>query len=198
MQSSSTRSIALCGLSVALLAVGAFITVPLGPIPFTLQSMMLLIIINILTPREAIAAVGVYLLLGVVGLPVGAGFRGGLAWLFGPTGGFLLGFLLAAILVGLLRRALVSFGKTPQSVRGNLILSLCVAMLTWLSYSAVGLLWFAFVSSISIEAAFLACVLPFVATDVIKAAVAISCVQPVLLALGRAPWLAAPPKAAKP
>ncbi len=89
---SRTRSVVLCGLSIALLAVGAAIVVPLGPIPFTAQTLMLFLIMLILTPKEAVIAVAGYLVLGAIGLPIFSAFRGGPGVLLGPTGGFLIGW----------------------------------------------------------------------------------------------------------
>ncbi|MDR0500675.1 MAG: biotin transporter BioY [Coriobacteriales bacterium] len=183
---SKTQSVVLCGLCIALLAVGAFISVPLGPVPFTLQTMMLVIILNILSPREGVIATGGYLLLGAIGLPLGAGFKGGLAWILGPTGGFLLGFLLAAIVVGLLRHLLIKSGKLPRTIGGTVAMTAALAILIYLIYTTFGALWFSIVTSASIEATLVACVFPFIIVDAIKAAVAITCVQPILLALGRA------------
>ena len=91
-----TRSLAFVGLSIAIMAVSAWVTVPLGPVPFTLQMFALVFAIVVLTPRECIAAVTGYLLLGAVGLPVFSGMRGGIGVLAGPTGGFLWGYLLGA------------------------------------------------------------------------------------------------------
>ena len=79
------------GAAVALLAVSAMVTVPLGPVPFTLQTLVLAMLPAILGGRGAVAAVGLYLLAGALGLPVFSGFSGGVGQLLGPTGGFLWG-----------------------------------------------------------------------------------------------------------
>jgi biotin transport system substrate-specific component len=109
-----------CALSIALLAVGAAIQLPLGPVPFTLQSLMLLLILLILSPREALVAVGAYLIIGAIGLPVFAGFRGGFGVLLGPTGGFLMGFFVAALLAAALRALFAARVKpTSRSAGGS-------------------------------------------------------------------------------
>jgi biotin transport system substrate-specific component len=117
MQASRTRTISLCGLAIALLAVGANIWLPIGPVPFTLQTMMVLLLMLVLTPRESVIAVGGYLVLGALGLPVGAGFKGGIAWIVGPTAGFLYGFLLAAVLIALLRWGMAKYLATRDAAR---------------------------------------------------------------------------------
>ena len=92
--SARTRSVAFVGLTIAIMAVSAWVTVPLGPVPFTLQMFAITFAIVVLRPKEAIAAIAGYLLLGAVGVPVFSGMRGGLGVLAGPTGGFLWGYLL--------------------------------------------------------------------------------------------------------
>ena len=100
---SRTKEIVLCGLSIALMAVSAWITVPFGPIPFTLQTLAIMFVLFALTPKCALISIAGYLVLGAIGLPVFSSFKGGLAALLGPTGGFITGFLIAggiALLAG--------------------------------------------------------------------------------------------------
>ncbi|MDR3308309.1 MAG: biotin transporter BioY [Coriobacteriales bacterium] len=181
-QPNRTRSIVLCGLSIALLAVGAFITVPFGPIPFTLQTLMLVLVVLILTPAESLVAVGGYLLLGALGLPVFAGFRGGLGVLVGPTGGFLLGFFVGTLIFALIRIAL---RKRELGAVGMVVTDITAAVVISLASYAFGTLWFSVSTQATIPAALAACVVPFVVPDVIKAMGAIACAQPVRAALGR-------------
>ena len=89
----SSIRIARCGLCIALLAVASCITIPLGPVPFTLQTLAVAMLPVALGGRDAVVTVALYLLLGGLGLPVFSGFSGGIAVLAGPTGGFLWGFL---------------------------------------------------------------------------------------------------------
>ena len=89
--SSRTRSVAFVGLAVAIMAVSAWVTVPLGPVPFTLQMFAITFAIVMLSPKECMAAIVLYLALGAIGLPVFSGMSGGIAKLMGPTGGFLWG-----------------------------------------------------------------------------------------------------------
>ena len=92
------RDIAYIGASAALIAVCSWISVP-SPVPFTLQTFAVFSAVGILGGRRGTIAVLVYLLLGAVGLPVFAGFRGGVGVLLGTTGGYIAGFLLAALLM---------------------------------------------------------------------------------------------------
>ena len=89
---SRTRSLAVCALCVALLVASCFFTIPIGPVPFTLQTAVVVLIALLLEPRWACATAGVYLLMGAVGLPVFSSMTGGIAKLLGPTGGFLVSY----------------------------------------------------------------------------------------------------------
>ncbi|MEQ9346603.1 MAG: biotin transporter BioY [Thalassospira sp.] len=99
---------------VALITASAKITVPFWPVPMTLQTMAIMAIALATGPRIAIATMLAYLAAGAVGLPVFAGTpeRGiGLAYMMGPTGGYLVGYLVAAGLVGFLARGRGTLGK---------------------------------------------------------------------------------------
>lgn len=80
----------------ALFALATNVTVPLDPVPVTLQTLALYLAVALMDPREATEAAALYLAAGALGAPVFAGGLGGLARLVGPTGGFLWGFVAAA------------------------------------------------------------------------------------------------------
>lgn len=94
-----TRQMILCGLFAALIAVGAFIQIPIPAVPFTLQFLFTTLAGLLLGPRWGAAAVGVYIVLGLIGLPVFAN-GGGLAYVFQPTFGYLLGFYAGTYVTG--------------------------------------------------------------------------------------------------
>lgn len=98
--SSDLRMTVLAALFAALIAVGAFIAIPIGPVPIVMQNFFVLLTGLLLGPRWGLAACGVYLLAGGLGLPVFAGGTGGLGRFFGPTGGYLLAYLPAVFLAG--------------------------------------------------------------------------------------------------
>ena len=188
---SRTRSIVLCGLSIALLAVGAFVTVPvpLGLTPFTLQTMMLFIILMVLSPTEAFIAVAGYLLLGALGLPIFSGMTGGFAKLIGPTGGFLVGYLVAALAVGGMRVLFMRNGgcgakKERLQKVWRIAFDVLMILLACVLFFTLGTIWYSVNMGVDLAAALVACVLPFVVTEPIKIAVAVVCIQPVRHALG--------------
>jgi len=87
----------------ALIAAGAYINIPIGPVPISLQTFFVTLAGFVLGPKKGAMAVALYLLAGLIGLPVFSGGRSGLGHLLGPTGGFLVGFMLSAFISGLAR-----------------------------------------------------------------------------------------------
>ena len=99
----TTRELAVAALFTALLSVSAYIAIPVGSVPFTLQVYVVLLAGMVLGPRLGALSVVAYLVLGLVA-PVYSGGTSGLGVLFGPTGGYLLGFVAAAVVTGLVAR----------------------------------------------------------------------------------------------
>lgn len=110
-----TVSLVLAALFAAMIAAGMFIAVPLpvSPVPIVLQNFFALLAGLVLGPALGGAAVGLYFLAGILGAPVFAGGTGGIARFFGPTGGFLAGYLLAALCAGLIAGRPRAGKKTP-------------------------------------------------------------------------------------
>jgi biotin transport system substrate-specific component len=161
-----TREMVTAALLAALLAASAWISIPVGAVPVTLQVFIVLLAGLLLTPRGAFAAVGVYLLLGAAGLPVFAGGLGGTGVLAGPTGGYLWGFALAAAAVAWVRVRPVLAGS--RGVADAVALTLGITLI----YLA-GWFQLALVTGMGVWPAFAAGVAPFVAIDAVKAAVAL-------------------------
>jgi len=135
----------------ALTAVGAYLFIPIGPVPIVLQNMFVFLAGLLLGSRWGLASVAVYLLAGICGLPVFAGGTGGVGRFLGPTGGFLLGYLPAVFLIGSIaeRRP----GRMPWDVAamlfGSAVLYACgvvglmiVTGMTFAKAAAVGMLPF--------------------------------------------------------
>lgn len=155
-----TASLLRAALVAALIAVGALITVPLGPVPFTLQVLVVAVAALVLSPGEALAAVALYLGLGVLGVPVFSGGGAGPGVLLGPTGGFLAGFAVAAPVASALRRSLEARGGALADAGA------CVVLLAVVY--AGGWAWFAAVTGAAPARAFALVVAPFVAIDAAK------------------------------
>lgn len=125
---SAARSLVRVAVFAALIAALSILPgVPVGPVPITLQTLGVLLAGYLLGPKLGVAAVGLYLLLIAVGLPVGSGMRGGLGLFVGPTGGFLIGFVLSALVVGLLSRRIVDRLVDRRIGRGRAVAEFVLA-----------------------------------------------------------------------
>lgn len=200
-----TRSVAYVALTIAIMAVSAWITVPLGPIPFTLQMFAFTFAIVVLRPSEALAATAGYLALGAIGVPVFSGLRGGIGVLMGPTGGFLWGYVFGvAAAVGLLylvrtrtgwdaatrrrgvdpveRARMTSSQKVLAFLRMSGIEVMAGVLFTGIAY-VCGCLQFMALSGADFTAAFAVCCAPFIVVDLVKIVAAVACAQTVRSAL---------------
>nr|WP_325196323.1 biotin transporter BioY [uncultured Oscillibacter sp.] len=162
-----TVDLAYIALFAVLMAVCAWITIPMT-VPFTLQIFAVFAALVTLGGRRGTYAVVVYLLLGAVGLPVGAGFQGGLGWLLGTTGGYIVGFLCIALLYWLLT------AKLGESL--PVVIAACVLGLT-LCY-AFGTAWFMVVYAqnsgpVGLMTALGWCVFPYIIPDLVKLVLAV-------------------------
>ncbi len=149
----------MIAMAAALLAISAQLAIPLGAIPFTLQTAFFLMIAIILPPKNAFLAISAYLLLGAVGLPVFSGGRGGLGILFGPTGGFLFGFWPAVLACTwiLKKAANLSLKRVYwAAIWAIIIIFIC------------GTAYYAILSDLSFYQSFLVVALPFLAIDAAK------------------------------
>lgn len=140
---------------------GSKIYIPFAPVPMTLQPMAIFLIGLTYTPRETLHTVGGYLALGAAGLPVFAGVSTGLAVFFGPTGGFLVGFLAASLLMS----ALCQFWRPTNFLRYMGVGLIGVGVLFGL-----GISWLAL--SIGFAKALTLGFYPFIAFDLIKVSLA--------------------------
>jgi biotin transport system substrate-specific component len=136
----------------------AWITVPLPPIAFTMQSFSVVLTLTLLGGKLGTVTIGVYLLLGALGLPVFSGFRGGLGVLLGATGGYLVGFLVMGLVYW---TSTATFGKRGAVL--GCILGLCACY-------AVGSSWYCvmYLHGAGLPAVIAQCVLPFLIPDGIK------------------------------
>ena len=159
----NTKSLVLASLFAAFIALCAFIQVP-SVVPFTLQIMAVFIISGLFKPKTAFLAVLIYLCIGAVGLPVFAGFKGGLGALFGTSGGYLISFLVIPIIMGI-------FDLTIKHRTLSLILGMTTSLFIIYIF---GTLWYTFVYAlegklnVTFYSAFSVCVLPFLIPDIIK------------------------------
>lgn len=160
-----TRHVTVAALITALLAAAAWISVPIGAVPVTLQVFVVALAILLLRPATAAAALGAYLVLGTVGVPVFSGGLGGPGVVAGPTGGYLIGFLAAAVAGSAARLALER--RRPGALADGSALALGIALIYLIGWG-----WLRAVTGLSGGAAFAAGVAPFLVADAVKVFVA--------------------------
>lgn len=159
-------------LMAALIAAGAQIAIPLPLVPVNLALLAVLLTGLVLPRRQAIAAVLLYLLMGALGLPVFSGFRGGPQALFGPGGGYLIGYLFAAGTVSSLR-------DRARSFTGRLLLCALAVLACYIP----GALWLGFLTGKPLPETLSFGVLPFLPGDLLKSLAADGVADAVMLAL---------------
>lgn len=147
----------------ALIAVCSLISIPVGTVPVTLQTFAVCLAAAMLGFKRGTLSVLVYILLGAVGLPIFAGMKGGAGVLAGPTGGYIIGFILTALTVGI---AADRWGRRVLP----LALSMVIGVL--LCYAA-GTIWFTVVTGTDFIGALTLCVVPFLLPDALKIALAV-------------------------
>ena len=162
-----TKDLVYVALCAVLMAVCSWINIP-SAIPFTLQTFAIFCTLGLIGGKRGTASILVYLLLGALGLPVFAGFSGGVGILFGITGGYLLGFILMGLVYWLGER----LGKGRRIVEiGSMVLGLALCY-------AFGTAWFMFVyarqsGAVTLATALAWCVIPFIVPDLVKMALAV-------------------------
>lgn len=166
----------LISVSAALITVCSWISIPLGAIPFTLQTMAILAVMLTAGGRRGTIAIAVYLAMGACGLPVFAGFKGGLSSFAGPTGGFLIGFVLAGLVYWLLEKVL--FKRLMTTTSKTWIFGAVNSVIFEAVMYTVGVVWFMTVYAAQTGPVGLAtvmswCVLPFVIPDIVKLVAAV-------------------------
>ena len=169
--------VALVGAGIGVLAASAWISVPFYPVPMTMQTLAVLLVGGLMGPRMGVAAVAGYLALGLAGLPLFHGGIGGAVVLAGPTGGYLMGFVPAAFLMGLAGRWTASRPSGRLSTLWRLSMLVAGALLAEIAIYALGLPWLALVTGLDAGRVVAAGLLPFILGDLVKMAVAAAIVH---------------------
>ncbi|HSO18047.1 MAG TPA: biotin transporter BioY [Desulfosarcina sp.] len=154
-------------LMAALTAAGAYIAIPVGPVPIVLQNLFIMLAGLLLGGRWGLISVGVYLLAGAVGLPVFAGGTGGIGKFAGPTGGYLLGFAAAAYLIGVI----------SERGRGRVFVDVLAMLAGTAVIYAFGVAWLKAATGMSAGKAAAVGMLPFLIGDALKIAAAVPIVK---------------------
>jgi biotin transport system substrate-specific component len=150
-------------LMAALTAAGAYIAIPIGPVPIVLQNLFVMLAGLLLGGRWGGISIGVYLVAGALGLPVFAGGTGGIGKFVGPTGGYLLGFVAAAYLIGMI----------SERGRGRVMVDVLAMVAGTAVIYAFGVPWLKVITGMSLSKAITVGMLPFLIGDTIKIVAAI-------------------------
>lgn len=163
----TTQDITYIGLFTVLIAICSWISIP-TTVPFTLQTLGVFLTIGLLGGKRGTISIIIYIVLGAVGLPLFAGFSGGVGIIMGNTGGYILGFLFTGLIMWAIEKL---FGNSYLTLAVSMVIGLIVCY-------AVGTLWFITVytqntGSIGVISVLGLCVFPFIIPDLIKIIVAL-------------------------
>ena len=182
MKKHKTKELVEIALFAALLCVISPFTLPVpgSPVPLSLATFGVYLAALLLGAKQSVLCVLVYLLLGMVGLPVFSGFSGGIGVLLGPTGGYLIGYVLCAVIVGLVIDAATRVKR--QFAQGVLAM-----ILGTLACYLFGTVWFLLImkGTYNVAQALLICVVPYLLFDMIKIMMAAVTAVPVKKILRR-------------
>lgn len=154
-----TVDLAACALFVAMSAVLSQVSIPIGVVPINLTHVSIFLAAGILGARLGALSQLAYAILGAIGLPIFSGFSGGIGIVLGPTGGFIVGYVVSAFVVGFL------IEKTEDTYIG-LFASMYAG---WLVTYMIGIPWFMVTTGTSnVGAALMACMVPFLPGDLAK------------------------------
>lgn len=162
---SKIKTMTLIAIFSAITCILAPFSLPIGPVPISLTNLVLYFSVYIIGTKKASISFIIYLLLGLIGLPVFSGFSSGPAKLLGPTGGYLIGFILLIIFSGIFIDRF--YQKWYLCFLGMFIgTALCYTL---------GTIWLAFIAHMNFKAALFAGVIPFIPGDLIKIIIALIC-----------------------
>lgn len=147
------KNLTLTALYAAAMCAASPWVIPVGPVPITLASLAVYLVSGIADAKKALTSVAVYVLLGALGLPVFSGFSGGVQVIVGPTGGFVVGYLLASVIISILKDKL------------NLFSTFCIGTL---AIYLTGTAWYMVVTDTGFATAIVVCCLPFIVVDAVK------------------------------
>ncbi len=162
MKKADTRGLVFCALFTALIVILSQLQLPIGPVPVSLATLGVMLCGLLLGWRWGTLAVGAYILLGAVGVPVFAGFQGGAGRLAGPTGGYIVGYLFYALLSGL------DVIRLQKHFWGRCILLLLGTAVCY----CLGTIWFMHAAGRQLSESLSLCVIPFLPGDAAKIALA--------------------------
>jgi len=161
MKNKTIKQLVVNAIYIALLVVSSFISIPINQIPYTLQTLVVFIILILLNYKDSIIIFIIYLVMGLIGLPVFSGFTSG----FTPTLGFIIGFIISPIIY-LIGEKIIKIKNDKLKIFINCFISL-------LFIDLIGAIYFALYFDYDILTSILISVLPYILIDIIKIIIAV-------------------------
>lgn len=155
------RNMVFTALFAALICVAAPFSIQAGPIPISLATFAIYLTGAILGGKRGMVATAVYILIGAVGLPVFSGFRSGFGTLFGPTGGYIIGYIPLVLITGI-------FAEMNAKKINRAVITVIGMILATAALYTFGTVWYMIVSGNDLATALKLCALPFIPGDAIK------------------------------
>ena len=162
----SIQDMVMVAIFAALIAACSLIQIPLGPVPFTLQTFGVFVTAGILGTKKGTLAVIIYVLLGLIGVPVFGG-SGGVGVIVGPTGGYITGFIFTALIIGLIMKPFV---KSKMQI--NMAMTILAMVIGDAVCFVIGTAQFMLVMKTNLAVAMGYCVIPFIIPDIAKIVIA--------------------------
>lgn len=162
----TVKQLTLVGLMTAIICIlGPFaLYIPISPVPISFGTLAIYFVVTVLGLKLGTLSVVVYILLGMTGIPIFTGYIGGPDRLFGPTGGYIIGYIFLALI----------YGYCIDKWKGRLLPSIIGSLLGTAVLYLFGSLWLAFQARYTLPQAFLAGAVPYIPVDVIKLILAMS------------------------
>lgn len=161
-QKINTRQLTLVGVMAAVTCILGPLSLPIGVVPISLTNLVIYFAIYVLGGKRGTLSYIVYLFIGLVGLPVFSGFSGGFPKLFGPTGGYLIGFIFMAFISG------IFIDKFPSKIYMCFFGMILGTITTYI----FGTAWLAYQAHLTFNSALAVGVLPFIPGDLVKMVIA--------------------------
>jgi len=153
------RQLTISALIAAILCILSPFSLPVfGIIPITLATLVIYLTVSVFELKISVLSVCLYVLIGIIGLPVFSGFRGGVGAILSPTGGFILGYIPMTVISSLLLKI----------NRVSYLWNIITMIISTLVLYSIGTLWFILLTDSSIKTAITVCILPFIIGDIIK------------------------------
>lgn len=164
------KRIVLISLMACLICVCSWLTIPMA-VPFTMQTFAIFCALILLGGIDGTIAIMLYVVIGMIGVPVFSGFRGGVGHILGPTGGYIIGFVATGLIY-----LLFELCMKRQEPKKKLIFEIIALVIGLFACYLIGSLWFYFVSDSSDYNFFrilMICVVPYIIPDILKLVLAL-------------------------